>query len=698
MTASAKKTVATLLGASEFPNYKGLSGGQAFANSVAGFKDCLEVLFGRNWCDANVLDLFDSEEKQSEQLSRLGNFLREHDDATWLIVYYVGHGSIFKSGDYYLTLRVTEKDNEHISSLEIGKIAITIDKHFVAGNVVLILDCCFAGEAMQAFQGVGAIGKIIENKTLDCFPATGTSLLCASSKDEPAISEGADGCTMFSGTLIDVLRHGVPGKNELLSLRDLHESVEQGIRHQFGINARRPEVHSPRQRGADVAQIPLFRNVAYQPPEPKSIPENILRPLQNIVPDIRLGAVSALKRLANDADAEFLALIQNELHRLSDNDDSFSVRNAAAQVLGKLEPEGGPKGTSESFPRDVTEEEAQRVEEEAKGKAEEEARLRAEADTKHQAEEGTRRKAKQAAKRKAAREAKREAEAEEADRKAKQAEKRKAAREAKREAEAEEANRKAKQAAKRKAAREAKREAKAEEADREAERAAASEAEQATQREAVRERTPHETSPEAADRQMRAIFWKVLLTTIGGAVVGLLPGFLLISLFMDLLDGPFGGDEMVVTLMLLTACGATAGVMQSFLLKQYIAGVKRWVRASVLGWTASGVFVGLLLGNGVFNGWLSLLILLPIVGGAVTGGHQTRILLAVSSRANLWWLATTLAWPVGVAIGAIFGDRRDVTFLLLPVGGLVFWLVVTAATMAWLLTSGQKEAYEQPAK
>lgn len=347
------RTIGALLGSAEFPHYPNLTGGQAFAASVTGFQSCLATQFGSKWCETNILDLFNSQEDSSRQLRRLGQFLEEHLEATRLIAYYVGHGTFLRNRNYYLTLQVTEKGNEHITSLDITDLAITIDNHFPGKNVFLILDCCFAGEAMAAFQGTGDLNRLIEKQTFDVFPAGGTSLLCASSKDEPAISDGINGRTMFSGALIDVLQTGVTGKDETLSLRDIQEAVEKVVKTRHGMNAVRPEVHSPRQQGADIAKHPLFKNIGFAPPDPRSLPPDILAPLKNPVPQVRIGAVTALGSLAIGADAELTALIIQRLQRLAELDDKDSVKKAAAETLERLTRDDGPTKTQVTREEDV---------------------------------------------------------------------------------------------------------------------------------------------------------------------------------------------------------------------------------------------------------------------------------------------------------------------------------------------------------
>ncbi len=287
-------TIVVLLGARSFPKYPSLKGGDAFAHSAAGFAQYLENYFGKEWCTTHLCDLFDSEEEPAEQLRGLGDFCRDHAEAKQVILYYVGHGGFLKSREYYLALRNTQKNYEHLSGLEIKKLALTIDGQFPGKQVYLILDCCFAGEAMSSFQDAGELTNFIESKTFDAFPASGTSLLCASSKDEPAISEGTGARTMFTECVLDVLTRGVPDKGKMLSLQDVQGAVEVLVKQRFGLKAVRPEVHSPRQLGADLAKLPLFRNEAYVPPEPKSLPGGIVEALKSSIPAVRQSVIDPL--------------------------------------------------------------------------------------------------------------------------------------------------------------------------------------------------------------------------------------------------------------------------------------------------------------------------------------------------------------------------------------------------------------------
>jgi hypothetical protein len=107
----------------------------------------------------------------------------------------------------------------------------------------------------------GDVNERIKADTGRAFTA-GTALLCASSKRDVALSTGAGNCTQFTESLLEVLKTGVPGKGEQLTLREVGHAVRDVVRMRFGLDAVDPEVHSPRQQGIDVAALPFFSNPA----------------------------------------------------------------------------------------------------------------------------------------------------------------------------------------------------------------------------------------------------------------------------------------------------------------------------------------------------------------------------------------------------------------------------------------------------
>lgn len=263
----APRPVAVVAGASTFPAQPNLQDSAAFAASAAAFGHYLQSDEGLALAADRVLDLFDSEASVIAQNQALVEFLAGHDDATDILFYYVGHGGFLRDREYFLALRGTERGSEAFTSLRIRALAHTLEEYGHGRRKYLLLDCCFAGEAVREFQS-GELSRIVETETFDALPERGTSLLVAASKDRPAIAPAGNARTMFSQCLLEVLAEGVDGKAEKLSLLDVGDATQRRIRAEFGLRAVRPEVHSPQQAQGDLARFPLFPNPAYRPPRP----------------------------------------------------------------------------------------------------------------------------------------------------------------------------------------------------------------------------------------------------------------------------------------------------------------------------------------------------------------------------------------------------------------------------------------------
>ncbi len=328
--------VAVILGASEFPHADALQANAAFSGSASAFNAYLKGEHGLHLADAQVLNLFDSDANVIEQNDRLTSHLLQNQNASDLIFYYVGHGGFLPDREYFLALRSTKRGAEGVTGLRIRALAHTLEENFPGKRVFVILDCCFAGEAVAQFQG-GELATIVENETFDALPAAGTSLLVAASKDEPAIAPLGAAYTMFSDCFLEVLAQGIADGREMLSLTEIGGVVQKLVRRKFGQRAVRPEIHSPRQGSGDIATFPLFPNPAYVAPDPKALPAAVQDAIRNPLADIRQGAIRSLTPFLESADRDLAKLARAELERLAEHDDSRSVQQSAREALGRGE-------------------------------------------------------------------------------------------------------------------------------------------------------------------------------------------------------------------------------------------------------------------------------------------------------------------------------------------------------------------------
>src|SRR5262245_59734072 len=230
---SAPTTLAILLGGSAWPKSPQLAASAAFASSARGFRQYLTDARGFGLPDANVLDLFDSSKTAPEIVEDIQNYLRQRMSAQPaprdLFLYYTGHGGFISGRDYFLAVRSTIEGLEGTSSIRVSDPASALRNGARDVRRFSILDCCFAAAAFKEFQSTPGAAALMQ--TLDAFPRRGTTLLCSSSSRSVSIAPEGEQYTMFSGALLDVLRHGDASIETPLSLEDVGLRIGDLIRH-----------------------------------------------------------------------------------------------------------------------------------------------------------------------------------------------------------------------------------------------------------------------------------------------------------------------------------------------------------------------------------------------------------------------------------------------------------------------------------
>jgi hypothetical protein len=259
-------TLAIVAGASEFPNYQELAGGERFAAAARDFIGYLFATDGFGLDEKNLLNVFDSPDSSGKILNRIKQFLAERQQALAdrgggrdLLFYYVGHGGFTANKDYFLAIQETEKGSEW-TTIRITDLANVIKNAPMLLRRYLILDCCFAASAYKEFQSPPLEAARIQ--VLDQMPTSGTTLLCSSSARTVSLAPEESTHTMFSGALLQVLREGVPQMKRPLSMAVVGDRVRERIKKLYPADAVRPEVLSPDQREDDLKDFPVFPNAA----------------------------------------------------------------------------------------------------------------------------------------------------------------------------------------------------------------------------------------------------------------------------------------------------------------------------------------------------------------------------------------------------------------------------------------------------
>ncbi|MGW0903309.1 caspase, EACC1-associated type [Streptomyces sp. NPDC002853] len=164
-----------------------------------------------------------------------------------LLVYFSGHGVLGADLSLHLALTGTDEDDLRWTSIPFEAIR-EIFEMSPCPNKVLILDCCNSGQVLDSLMGAHATGH-------DKLNIRGTYILTSSSRDLPSYAPVGERYTAFSGELIGLLRRGLPGRAELLTLSDLYGPLTKALKEQGY-----PE---PRQQSSDGhAWLALVKNRA----------------------------------------------------------------------------------------------------------------------------------------------------------------------------------------------------------------------------------------------------------------------------------------------------------------------------------------------------------------------------------------------------------------------------------------------------
>ncbi|MGW7199657.1 caspase, EACC1-associated type [Streptomyces chryseus] len=189
-------------------------------------------------------------------------------DATdTLLVYYAGHGLIDPHDALALAMPHTQPGRIETS--------LTYDwlRHILlnsrAQRHVVLLDCCYSGLALGRMSTAPGLA--------DQAAVEGTFLLAASAETRTALAPVGETHTAFTGALLDMLRHGIPGGPPLLDL----ETVYRNLR--LTLEARAHPVPQARNRNSG-ARVALGRNQADLPATPATAAAG-LEPDRRLWPD-----------------------------------------------------------------------------------------------------------------------------------------------------------------------------------------------------------------------------------------------------------------------------------------------------------------------------------------------------------------------------------------------------------------------------
>ena len=254
---------AVLVGTHTFDNLDALA---SVANNLVGLREALTdpELWGLPEGACNVIE----QPEDPRQIGRvLGQAAQEATDT--LLFYYAGHGLPDIGEGNALHLAVTQSSYQlpHIDALPYEWIRRAMTQIARAAYRIVILDCCHAARAMVGGMGTNTLSG---SQLADSATGENMTIIAASGETRRALAPPGETYTAFTGELIELLRHGVPGKAEVLDLFTIHQHLRDTL-----LAKSRPEPNF-RHRGHEL--IPFVRNRAFQPHPDHSTDSTITNP------------------------------------------------------------------------------------------------------------------------------------------------------------------------------------------------------------------------------------------------------------------------------------------------------------------------------------------------------------------------------------------------------------------------------------
>ncbi|MGA5197638.1 caspase, EACC1-associated type [Streptomyces exfoliatus] len=141
-----------------------------------------------------------------------------------LLVYYAGHGLVGPGEVDSLLLALPSSDPERpYTSVDFANVRREVLDAGRKVNRVVILDCCYSGQAMTG--GMNGPVTMAEQARI-----TGTYLLTACGPNRLAVAPPDEPHTAFTGELIRALSDGLPGAGPLIGATELYEHVTAELR------------------------------------------------------------------------------------------------------------------------------------------------------------------------------------------------------------------------------------------------------------------------------------------------------------------------------------------------------------------------------------------------------------------------------------------------------------------------------------
>lgn len=317
-----EKSRAVVVGTSLYKPKSGFTSLPAVAKNLDDVVDFLHIVTG-----LRHVQVVDNPADAAAIIDAVRPAVRDAEDL--LLFYYAGHGVPLGSGDVGLTHTQSRSDGPGWSTLHYAELRQEI-RATRAPIRIVILDSCHSGRAF----GSGAMTTTDQNDALkELVEIDGAYVLTATNSTQKfASAAGADGCTAFTGALLDVMRTGADGNDRYLTMSAVFPLLARKLR-----ASGNPE---PRSSGSNnVANIALAKNPSWRARTLVAVDFDYLTGEAN-----RPGVASATRTIAavvkHFTDAELTIFVG----RGPDLQENTLVEDLGADMLYTLKRSGRSRG------------------------------------------------------------------------------------------------------------------------------------------------------------------------------------------------------------------------------------------------------------------------------------------------------------------------------------------------------------------
>jgi uncharacterized caspase-like protein len=169
---------------------------------------------------------------QSVAAEKLEAWISKADYDDLMLIYFSGHGKLSRARELFLTCANTKSTSLIATGLKYTLLTDLIREHSLQ-KVTIILDCCYAGRAVEGQRGDAR--DAVEEKVRELVdPGSGIFFLGASGKNQTAEEREIDGHGRLTKQIIEGLSSGdadIDGDGNI-SAKDLSTYVKQQFRKQ----------------------------------------------------------------------------------------------------------------------------------------------------------------------------------------------------------------------------------------------------------------------------------------------------------------------------------------------------------------------------------------------------------------------------------------------------------------------------------